>query len=56
MGVEKIETRGADRDKEIIEKLTSLNAKIKDLDVLNAKVDNMQTDITVIKDEVSTKS
>ena len=52
MGVEKIEVRDVNRDKEILEKLVTLDVNLKALDV---KVDSMQTDITKIKDDVAAK-
>lgn len=52
MAIEKIEVRGADKGKEILEKLALLDTKVNDLD---ASLSNMQTDITEIKDDVAAK-
>ncbi len=46
MGVEKIEVRNADRGKEILEKIALLDEKVKNL---NARMTNIQTDITLMK-------
>ena len=59
MAIEKIEVRGTDKGKEILEKLTLLDAGLRDLDVslaiMQTDIASMKTDITKIKDDVAAK-
>ena len=59
MAVERIEVRDADRSKEILEKLTLLDAGLRDLDVsltiMQTGITDMQTDITKISNDVAAK-